>query len=756
MRSKRIHKLDWYLVGILILSAILYGWGIWDAGSANSFYTAAITSMTKSWSNFWYGAFDPAGFITVDKPPVALWFMAISAKIFGVHGWSVVLPSVLAGIASVYLMYRLLEPKFGAWAGRTAALFMTLTPTVVANSRTNNMDAILVLFLLLAVFTLQKAVNKKNVWLVMLSFALIGVSFNIKMLQAFMILPAMFAYYIVAIKIPWKKKIGWLGLALISLSVFTLAYPMAVDSASKSSRPYIGSSQTNSLMELAFGYNGTQRLLGQSTGTGGTFAGMGTKKTSKSSKSATGTNQMGQAPTTGTGTTGQTTNGQNQTGTQTGQTTNGTAPTGQAPTGTNGQNQTPPTGKTGQAPTGMNGKKPTGKMGKMTGQPGGKTGKRGGMGGAGSAFAIGSIGPFRLFQSDLGSQIGWYLPLAFLGLIAGWLGFRKRGSKWYHVSSEQEEVLLWAGWFVPVYGFFSVASFFHPYYTIMLAPAIAALTAIGVAAVTKMMKVDVNSEDETVDKTQPFVARIMLSVAVIATLLLQAYYVSSYYPVITGILIVLAVGLGVWWLFPQKTAIKAKIIATAVSVLAMGAFWAATPTITHTSAAIPAAGPSLFSRGGTDMGGTVNKKLLAYTEKHQGSAKYLFATTDSNSASGYIIKSGKAVMALGGYNGTDPTMTFKQFKQLVKDGKLKYFVLGSRSKSSDSQIKKILAWVKEKGTVVTYDSSSKSTTTAASQTTTTTATTAGGATTTGGMTAGGPTGMGGSSSSTLYDLSSIY
>lgn len=116
-------------------------------------------------------------------------------------------------------------------------------------------------------------------------------------------------------------------------------------------------------------------------------------------------------------------------------------------------------------------------------------------------------------------------------------------------------------------------------------------------------------------------------------------------------------------------------------------------------------------------------------------------------------------MALGGYNGTDPTMTFKQFKQLVKDGKLKYFVLGTRSKSSDGQIKKILAWVREKGTVVNYDSSSKSSTTATNQTTTattTTTTTAGGATTTGGMTAGGPTGMGGSSSSTLYDLSSIY
>lgn len=282
-----MQKTDWYLVGILILSAFLYGWGIWDAGSANSYYTAAITSMTKSWSNFWYGAFDPAGFITVDKPPVALWLMAISAKIFGVHGWSVVLPSVLSGIGSVYLMYKLLAPKFGLLAGRIGSLILTLTPTVVANSRTNNMDAILVFFLLLAVYILQKAVAKKNIWLVIVSFGLIGVGFNIKMLQAFMILPAMLVYYWVAIKLPWKKKIAWLAVGMASLSIFTVAYPLAVDSVDQSSRPYIGSSQTNSLMELAFGYNGTERLLGQSTGTGGAFPGMGSTKKSTGTQKIT-------------------------------------------------------------------------------------------------------------------------------------------------------------------------------------------------------------------------------------------------------------------------------------------------------------------------------------------------------------------------------------------------------------------------------------------------------------------------------------
>ncbi|WP_273950674.1 ArnT family glycosyltransferase [Leuconostoc mesenteroides] len=657
MQLKRMQKTDWYLVGILILSAFLYGWGIWDAGSANSYYTAAITSMTKSWSNFWYGAFDPAGFITVDKPPVALWLMAISAKIFGVHGWSVVLPSVLSGIGSVYLMYKLLAPKFGLLAGRIGSLILTLTPTVVANSRTNNMDAILVFFLLLAVYILQKAVAKKNIWLVIVSFGLIGVGFNIKMLQAFMILPAMLVYYWVAIKLPWKKKIAWLVVGMASLSIFTVAYPLAVDSVDQSSRPYIGSSQTNSLMELAFGYNGTERLLGQSTGTGGAFPGMG------STKKSTGTKKNNGAP-------------------------SGKKPSGSAPTG------------------------------KMTRQA------QGGQGGGNSAFSIGSAGPFRLFQSDLGSQIGWYLPLAILGLIAGWFGFRKRGAKWYHVSEEQSEVLLWAGWFVPVYGFFSVASFFHPYYTIMLAPAIAALTAIGVAAVVKM---SAQSNKESM------IARIVVSVAVLTTLLLQAYYVWSYYQIISIILIIVAIGLSIWWLLPRQINNKIKIVLSAISILLMAGWWSLTPTLSHNSAAIPAASPSLLSQtGSSDMGGEVNNQLLSYTKKHQGNAKYLFATTDSNSASGNIIKSGKAVMAIGGYNGTDPTMSLSEFKKLVKSGQLKYFVMGNNSKTSSGQISKILTWVKKNGTKVTYSSSTSNQSSPTQQ-------------------------MGGQSqSTTLYDLSNIY
>lgn len=223
--NKRSFKIDWILTLILILALFLYGWQIWKAGSANAFYTAAIKSMTESFKNFWYGSFDPAGYITVDKPPVALWFMAISAKIFGVHGWSVVLPSVLFGVGSVYLMYRLVQPYFGKSAGRLASLAMTLTPIVVADSRTNNMDATLIFFLLLALLMLEKAIASQKLLTLLTSFALIGIAFNVKMLQAFMILPAIYLFYWLAANETWKKKVTKLAFATISLLVFTLALP---------------------------------------------------------------------------------------------------------------------------------------------------------------------------------------------------------------------------------------------------------------------------------------------------------------------------------------------------------------------------------------------------------------------------------------------------------------------------------------------------------------------------------------------------
>jgi 4-amino-4-deoxy-L-arabinose transferase-like glycosyltransferase len=686
-KRKRHLKIDWWLVVILLMAAWFYGWNIWKAGSANDYYTAAIVSMTQSWHNFWYAAFDPAGFITVDKPPVALWIMAIFAKIFGVHGWSIVLPSVLAGLGSVGLLYHMIKPKFGPWAARLAALFMTLTPIVVADSRTNNMDAILIFFLLLAADFLFTAIEKKRAWLVLLSFGLIGVSFNIKMLQAFMILPAMYFVYWISSRQSIKKRVLTLIGATAALIALTLAWPVAVDSTSASSRPYVGSSQKNSELELAFGYNGTERLLGQSTGTGGAFPGM-----NKNSQ---------EMPNGGAGGNGGAPGGQ--TAQNDGQAAQGTPPNG-ADGGTQ-QGGTPPTQQNGQqdgntqnaqqaAPGGAEG---------MMGQ--GKTGAKGkggpdGTGGGGGAFAIGSAGPLRLLQSDLGPLISWLLPLALIGFISAYAYYRDPKKKWYQTTIQQGHLWFWIGWLVPVYGFFAVASFFHPYYMIMLAPPIAALAAIGLTTLAKQFF-----------KKGWRASTFLLPAALAVTIALEAWYVSLYYSWQPWALAALGtlslIGL---FIAKQTKFIKPAMGLTLAAILVAPAWWSATPTLAAESSAIPTAGPSLLEQsqgggmGGGIGNGSVDSELLSYVLKHQESATYLFATSDAGTAAPYIIKSGKAVMATGGFNGTDPAITLKEFKALVKEGKVKYYYLSGRSSNST-----IAKWVEKNGKKITLSSSKSST-----------------------------------------------
>lgn len=712
-RSNRPKKQrDIYLILILLLALFLYGWNIWNAGSANTYYTAAIKSMTLSWHNFWYGAFDPAGFITVDKPPVALWFMAISAKIFGVHGWSVVLPSVLFGVGSVYLIYKMIQPKFGPIPARLAALAMTLTPIVVADSRTNNMDATLIFFLLLAGRYLQKSVDRQKIRDLLISFALIGIAFNIKMLQAYMVVPAMLLYYWLATRKKWPKKLGWAAIAMGFLAIFTLIWPLAVDNTDTSKRPYVGSSETNSVMELAFGYNGTQRLLGQSTGTNGRFPGMGNQN-SKSKETMnfgasyggynlaapsgnTPGNQSNTPPTNGTGPG------------STGGHTNGQATTQNAPQPPNGQsngqsqNQTPPSGMSaGYQPNGTKaGNPPSGT--KMKGQQKGGPGANGG--GGGGAFDIGTAGITRIFQTSLGRQVSWLLPFAIIGSISAFAYYYDRKKRWYQLSAPQKELLYWAGWLVPVFGFFSVASFFHPYYMIMLAPPIAALFGIGAYTSYQQFK------HSDLRKWQTY----LLPLAFLTTVALQAYYVYAYYPWLTWLLVAAGIGLTILGFGLRSKRHFKKIGLTAlVALLLAPGWWSLTPTLASESAQIPTAGPDLLTQGKQGSGGmmdsSISNTMLTYLLKHQGNAKYLFATADTSAAAPVIIKTGKAVMAIGGFNGTDPSLTLKQFKKLVAKGEVKYYLASGKSSNNA-----IANWVAKHGKAVQL-SSSQTTTTKTSQ-----------------------------------------
>jgi 4-amino-4-deoxy-L-arabinose transferase-like glycosyltransferase len=362
------HRLT--LGAILLLAALLNFWQLSSLGYANSYYAAAVKSMLQSWHNFFFVSFDPGGFVSIDKPPLGFWIQTASAKLLGYSGFSLLLPEALAGVLSVAVLYRLVARVWGHGAGLLAALFLAVTPVSVVTSRNNTIDSLLVLSVLLAAWAVSRAAESGKLRWLMLGAVLVGLGFNIKMLEAYLVVPAFGLVYLLSARASWRKRIAHLTLATVSMLAVSLSWAVAVDLTPASVRPYVGSSGTNSALNLALGYNGLSRLTG------------------------------------GNGTPG------------------------------------------------------------------------GGGGGSGvNLFNGGPAGLFRLIGTTLGGQVSWLLILAVLGLAAAALSV-----PWRRLDGRGRSLVLWGTWLLVAGAFFSVAEFFHPYYTVMLAPAIAALAAIGVTA----------------------------------------------------------------------------------------------------------------------------------------------------------------------------------------------------------------------------------------------------------------------------------
>ncbi len=255
-----------WLAGIVLLSALLHLVNLESIGDANPYYTAAVKSMLQSWGNFFFVAAEPGGSVTVDKPPLGLWVEAAFALLLGVQGWAVSLPNILAGILSVPLLYHLVRKHLGTWAGLVAALVLTVTPVLVATDRNNTMDGLLVLTLLLAAWAFVAATESGRARYLVLGAFLLGLGFNIKMLQAFLPLPAFYALYLLGAKTGRGKK--WLAIAVsaLILVVVSLAWAVSVDLTPPDRRPYIGSSQDNTVMGLIVGHNALARLVNPRAG----------------------------------------------------------------------------------------------------------------------------------------------------------------------------------------------------------------------------------------------------------------------------------------------------------------------------------------------------------------------------------------------------------------------------------------------------------------------------------------------------------
>lgn len=678
MKKLKLTKDNIALIPIIILSAVLNFWNLSIEGYGNSYYAAAVKSMTASLKNFFFVAFDPSGFVTIDKPPVGFWLQAISAKIFGYSGISIILPQALAGVISVIIIYIIVKRAFGNIAGLLSALLLAVTPVFVAASRNNTIDNILVMVLLFACWAVSIAAERKHFKFLIICMVLIGIGFNVKMLQAYLVVPAVYVTYLLCNGIPLKKRIIHLVAGTLVLAVVSLSWAFVVDLVPAASRPYVDSSTNNTVMELILGHNGSERLsFGSSNNGGGAPFGNGHGKS------------MGTPP---------------------------SGSTGNPPSGGFGGNRGGPGGFGG---------------GQMGGGPGGNsnTGHMGGNFGGNSDALSGSFGGQttagfqRLFSKNiLSDQIVWFIPLAILGFIAAAI---KEKLNFRLDNRKKQALALWFMWFFPEFIYFSFnTGTFHSYYLTMLAPPVAALAAIGISSMWELYK-------EGGLKAWFLPVSLLVNGAVH---LLMLYYFISYSNIVK-VLIVLVVILNIvssialCILNLKKSSnddetknnsilkLKKTIVSLAlVGILITPFVGSATVLFTSVNGSFPAAGLELLSSigqgsgngssapSGMGMGSASkvtsgsNSKLISFLLKNKTTEKYLLVVSSSNDAADIIINTGESVMSLGGFLGNNSAITLAEFKQMVKNGEIRYVMVGG-DKGNDSS-SQIMSWVKSVGTLI--------------------------------------------------------
>lgn len=639
--KKRERLWSWLaLAAILALGAFLRFYRLGADSIGNTYYAAAVKSMLTSWHNFFYVAFEPGGSVTVDKPPLGFWLQALSAAVFGLNGFALALPQALAGVFSIGVLYHLVQRRFGVWAGLLSALTLAVTPVAIATERNNTIDGLLVLVLLLAAWAFIKATESGQTRYLLLGALLVGIGFNIKMLQAIMPLPAFYALYLLGARRPWKTRLWQLLAASVLLITVSLSWALAVDTVSADARPYIGSTETNRVMELIIGHNGLDRL------------GLGQKKRSVLPGNAPqrpGQNAGAPASRPGGAPPAARTACENLSPGENCQveTPNGTQINGTCQNMPGGLACVPAAAASAPAAAG-NALNPA-----DDGQRRPRTNNE-----------TGEASLLRLFKEPLSEDAAWLLPLVLAGLF---LALFSWGKIW-PLQAEHLDLLLWGGWLLPSMAYFSFTTgLFHRYYLIMLAPPVAALTGITLVALSRWIK------------KQPKAGWLMAGILAAGTLYLQSTVTAAYpeSPILTDIAVCLLLVAAISaWRRRSRLALTLGLIA----LLVAPAFWSwqaastrranvALPTANRTSTALPAAAPD-----NADLN-DFQQKVLDYTLANTSPDAYLLATDNARNAAPFILHSDRKVLALGGFSGSDPIYTAEEFSQLVANGQVRY-VLG--------------------------------------------------------------------------------
>ncbi|GAA2498647.1 hypothetical protein GCM10023100_40080 [Actinocorallia cavernae] len=637
------------LLGLLAATLLLYLYDLSASGYANSFYSAAVQAGSASWKALFFGSLDAGNAITVDKPPASLWPMELSVRIFGLNSWAILVPEVLMGVATVAVVYAAVRRRSGPVAGLLAGAVLALTPVAALMFRFNNPDAMLALLMSGACYLVVRALEDgRTRWLVWAGAA-IGLAFLAKTLQAFLILPPLAVVYAVCAPVPLKKRLGQLAAATLALVVAGGWWVAIVELWPAASRPYIGGSQHNSFLELTFGYNGFGRLSGEETGSVGGGGGPG--------------------------------------------------------------------------------------------------------GGAGGGM-WGETGWSRMFDSEIGGQISWLLPAALILLVAGLVATRR----YRRTSVTRGALLVWGGSLVTTMVVFSyMAGIFHQYYTVALAPYLAAVIGMGAGLLW--------------ERRGQVWAALALAASVVAAAAWGYVLLNrtpTYLPWLKWLVLVgglvAALGLIFAGRLTRPLALAAAALALVAALAGPTAYTLSTVDSAH-EGSIPTAGPAGASMmgfgggrgpgGGGRTGGTrggfgggrmpgqqnqqgqqgqqnqqgqqgmpgggqgmpggqngngfpglggdfaggfpggaregaggaggmggllnganVSSAAKALLEKNASRYTWVAASIGSQNAASYQLATGDPVMAIGGFNGTDPSPTLAQFKKYVADGRIHYFIDG--------------------------------------------------------------------------------
>lgn len=614
------------LLALLAATLALYTWNLTASGWANSFYTAAAQAGNESWKAFFYGSFDAANAITVDKPPASLWVMGLSVRLLGLSPFAILIPQALMGVATVGVVFATVRRHFGPAAGLLGGAVVALTPVAALMFRFNNPDALLTLLMALAAWALMRAVEAASARWMALVGAFIGLGFLTKTLQVLLVVPFLGIAYVVAAPTSLRRRIGH---SLVGLGAAVLSagwWVAVVELVPASARPYIGGSQTNSFLELTFGYNGLGRLSGEEAGSVG---------------------------------------------------------------GGNGW---------------------------------------------------GATGLARMFDAGVGGQVSWLVPSALILLVVG-LVLRGRRPR---TDLRRAAYLVWGGWLVVTLLVFSLmAGIFHEYYTVALAPAIGALVGMGAT--------------EAWERRRSWVGTTALALATAAAAVWGFILLSRTTAYGDWLRFgVLVVGLLAAFVLLWSRRLPVKLLAgvAAVGVVAAlagpAAYSLTTVSEAHTGS-IVMAGPADVTRAGGPPGfggprgaqgpagqglgappfggrggfapqqggrggagglldaSTPSTAVVATLSENAQSYTWVAAAVGSQSAAGLQIATQLPVMAVGGFNGSDPSPTLEQFQQYVADGQFHYFAGAGRGFGAKGQMggssasSEIAAWVQENFQSVTID-----------------------------------------------------